>query len=788
MPDTSGVIVMSFHGYNLLSRRLSAQAWSIGGGSRGCHQRWISHTSSALTDAINEGAPPNKLHSDLHSALQMVDEIYDTNTAAEDINDRGKEGRQTYTKEMDKAISLLKTNIKKEHRQSRYLKPSRARARTRMRPIRGSYTFQINAQKVKHTLVPYNQRGFHKNDHKPPEIAHGLTRVLYQPLSLQKLRDNRSGMYNFDPAVENINPNFLEKKSEEGVNASSRETELTKPIFITPHRDESLLKVANEHKKKYISSSSSMTSILSQLHYLLSNFRKLNIIDSSISRNFPQKNCNYSESAYFPSTVILRKKKNGIRSIDSDRSLDREMVLSVLGHYLEDFLTKKSPNSLRAENYHYSSIDEFIVRSQLDAYDPNLPGTGVFDLKTRAVSAIRYDLSHVENNNNRTGYEIDRVYGEFESLEREYFELIRSALLKYSLQARIGKMDGIFVAYHNISKMFGFQYLPLDELDYIIHSSCNGKFDSLLEQKNEIMKGIYGEEDYILHYSRNDKEIASSVANREFKMSMNLFGNVLKHVEKLLNSNNTSWEQCKIMLKTEVVEKQLKNGRFFNEPVLNIIALPLSSGYEDKSLLVKEASNEQLTEELTNLRLYNENLLEERLDLLVGFKVNVRHFYHHHPSTMNLPTFASKKKDILDPDAREYISDIMKRDWYKDIRSTQTPNFFHESDVSTWEVNSTFTDIIDKQELRSLYLKYLDVKLKALKNQVITRQEPDTSRKDEIVNRIKKLQTRKKYSSSTSHRKSSNFGPSRLQTKLRAYSKKGAIRRKLLESSAKLHA
>ncbi|CAI4052943.1 hypothetical protein SUVZ_15G1670 [Saccharomyces uvarum] len=775
---------MSFCGYNLLSRRLSVQTWSIGGGSRGCHQRWISNTSAAFTDAINEGPPPNKLHSDLHSALQMVDEIYDTNTAAEDINDKGKEGRQKYTQEMDKAINLLKTNIKKEHRQSKYLKPTRARARARTRPVRGSYTFQINAQKVRHTLVPYNQQG----SHKPPEIAHGLSRVLYQPLSLQKLRDNRSGMYNFDPAVENINPNFLEKKSEEGINVSSPGSEQTKPIFITPHRDESLLKVANEHKKKYISSSSSMTSILSQLHYLLSNFRRLNIIDSSISRNFPQKNCNYSESAYFPSTVILRKKKNGVCSIDSDRSLDREMVLSVLGHYLEDFLTKKSPNSSQAENYHYSSIDEFIVRSQLDAYDPNLPGTGVFDLKTRAVSAIRYDLSHVENNNNQTGYEIDRVYGEFESLEREYFELIRSALLKYSLQARIGKMDGIFVAYHNISKMFGFQYLPLDELDYIIHSSFNDRFDSLLEQKNEIMKGIYGEEEYILRYSRNDKEIASSVANREFKMSMNLFGNVLKHVEKLLNSNNTSWEKCKIMLKTEVEEKQLKNGRFFNEPVLNIIALPLSSGYEDKSLLVKEASNEQLTKELTNLRLYNENLLEERLDLLVGFKVNVRHFYHHHPSTMNLPTFASKKKDILDPDAREYISDIMKRDWYKDIRSTQTPNFFHASDVSTWEVSSTFTDIIDKQELRSLYLKYLDVKLNALKNQVITRQEPDTSRKDEIVNRIKNLQTRKKHSSNTSHKKSLNFGPSRLQTKLRAYAKKGAIRRNFLESSAKLHA
>lgn len=56
-----------------------------------------------------------------------------------------------------------------------------------------------------------------------------------------------------------------------------------------------------------------------------------------------------------------------------------------------------------------------------------------------------------------------------------YYDLVRSGMLKYrcvalrtgnvadhpSLQARIGNMDGIFVAYHNTRRMFGFQYLPL---------------------------------------------------------------------------------------------------------------------------------------------------------------------------------------------------------------------------------------------------------------------------------------------------------------------------------------
>ena len=47
--------------------------------------------------------------------------------------------------------------------------------------------------------------------------------------------------------------------------------------------------------------------------------------------------------------------------------------------------------------------------------------------------------------------------------------MIRSAFLKYSLQVRIGKMDGIFVAYHNTKRIFGFQYISVDEMDVALH-------------------------------------------------------------------------------------------------------------------------------------------------------------------------------------------------------------------------------------------------------------------------------------------------------------------------------
>jgi hypothetical protein len=47
--------------------------------------------------------------------------------------------------------------------------------------------------------------------------------------------------------------------------------------------------------------------------------------------------------------------------------------------------------------------------------------------------------------------------------------MTRATLLKYSLQVRMGRMDGIFLAFHNIERIFGFQYLSLPDLDRVLH-------------------------------------------------------------------------------------------------------------------------------------------------------------------------------------------------------------------------------------------------------------------------------------------------------------------------------
>lgn len=149
-------------------------------------------------------------------------------------------------------------------------------------------------------------------------------------------------------------------------------------------------------------------------------------------------------------------------------------------------------------------VGDYVMRSQLDCYDPRLPGTGIFDIKTRAAMPIRHDIMNWEVNQysleaimfvlsfcitqENSGYQINKLQGQLESFEREYYDLIRSAFLKYrcgpcvymnvanpellgfsssfsSFQARIGNMDGVLVAYHNTARIFGFQYIPLEEMD-----------------------------------------------------------------------------------------------------------------------------------------------------------------------------------------------------------------------------------------------------------------------------------------------------------------------------------
>lgn len=301
-----------------------------------------------------------------------------------------------------------------------------------------------------------------------PMLAYGLDRVLFNP-GVYRLQDPRTGVYNFDPYLEKIMP-----VEEFDFDALSE--------YKTSSKDEDLLAITRKLGVKYTGSTSSMSSVLQHFHFLLSAHRKLN--HSMLSRNFPDSTDKFSKITAGPDAVFLRY-KDSVYAIDADKTYDTPNVMSWLGHSLEKLLTterteferyrRSNPEQTPTEGdsarcFHYSKQGSILMRSQLDAQDPRLPGAGIFDLKTRAVVSIR--MNHKEYQEG-LGYQLRYAQGEWESFEREFYDMTRATMLKYSLQARMGRMDGIFIAYHNIERIFGFQYLSLSDMDQVLHGQTD---------------------------------------------------------------------------------------------------------------------------------------------------------------------------------------------------------------------------------------------------------------------------------------------------------------------------
>lgn len=318
-----------------------------------------------------------------------------------------------------------------------------------------------------------------------PRLSYGLDRVLFNP-GVYRLQDPRSRIYNFDPYLEKIMP-----VNEFDFDALSE--------YKTSSKDQDLLNLTKRLGTKFTGSTSSMSSVLQHFHYLLSNLRELN--HDMLSRGFPEPSKRFSKITLGPDAVFLRY-KDGSYAIDADKTYDSPNIMSWLGHSLEKLLTtdrnefeqfrRSSPDRAPSEDnssrcYHYSKQGNLLMRSQLDAQDPRLPGTGVFDLKTRAVVSIRMNHKEYEAG---SGYQLRYAQGEWESFEREFYDMTRATMLKYSLQVRMGRMDGIFLAYHNIERIFGFQYLSLADMDRVLHGQDD---TSLGDQEFRLSLGLLDE-------------------------------------------------------------------------------------------------------------------------------------------------------------------------------------------------------------------------------------------------------------------------------------------------------
>ncbi|KAF7552137.1 hypothetical protein G7046_g7513 [Stylonectria norvegica] len=322
-----------------------------------------------------------------------------------------------------------------------------------------------------------------------PKLAYDLDRVLFNP-GVYQLQDPRSRVYNFDPYLASIMP--VEEFDYDALKA-----------YVTSSEDQRLKKMSVKHAMKYCGSTSSMTAMLSHFHFLLSGWRPLSY--KSLSRSFYSEHENFTAMTRGPAAAFARLGDDGVYAIDADKQFDTANVLSSLGKSMEKLLTLPTEEFEKyrrtrshqlsdeekngEEAFHYTTFGDFMLRSQLDAHDPRLPGTGMFDLKTRAVVSIRMDVGAIEKG---VGYEIRDRFGTWQSFEREYYDMIRSAFLKYSLQVRMGRMDGIFVAFHNTRRIFGFQYISLDEMDEALHGTNDRRvgddeFKSSLCLLNEVL-------------------------------------------------------------------------------------------------------------------------------------------------------------------------------------------------------------------------------------------------------------------------------------------------------------
>jgi hypothetical protein len=111
-------------------------------------------------------------------------------------------------------------------------------------------------------------------------------------------------------------------------------------------------------------------------------------------------------------------------------------------------------------------------------------------------------------------YEIVKYKGKHSSYEREFYDLIRGGFLKYIMQCKIGRMQGALVAYHNTQKVFGFQYIGLEEMEKRVFG-CSEYSNVVFKSGLSMMEKIF---DYVLEDQDQIHSASSSGQNKIFKI------------------------------------------------------------------------------------------------------------------------------------------------------------------------------------------------------------------------------------------------------------------------------
>ncbi|KAM9980311.1 hypothetical protein ACTFIZ_006554 [Dictyostelium cf. discoideum] len=297
-----------------------------------------------------------------------------------------------------------------------------------------------------------------------PTLKHGLD-ITVKERGLYVVNDS-SGKPSFSPFL-----SYIHNFDELAISTN----------YMIPSEDKRLLDVTKEHKAKFLSSTSSITSILTNLYLALTSGKPPSSSPFSqpiLQRLFPNTIA-FIPSVIKPVSVHLTPLEGDIWAIDtnSGNAEKSNQVLMNLGHSMEKMLTldeeEFNQKLLKSnvgdksyefpDSYIFSKFGSLMYRSQIDCKSDHLPeGRNTFDLKTRSTSAIR---NNVSISHNYVSQKITRLSSDLNSFESEYFDLTKSGAIKYALQAKIGHMAGIFICYHNTKKIFGSEYLDLEELE-----------------------------------------------------------------------------------------------------------------------------------------------------------------------------------------------------------------------------------------------------------------------------------------------------------------------------------
>jgi len=214
--------------------------------------------------------------------------------------------------------------------------------------------------------------------------------------------------------------------------------------FVTSSCDSTLLRLAKQSGVKITCSTSSSTSFLSHLYFMVSRFKELNVKPLI---NFSDDLATFTARVRRPVVTILRKRPeyNDIWAIDSHpgkRPPSNQILINV-GFIVErklttsptEFNSKYIKNESRSQfkyehdAYRFTRFQNMLVRAQLDCIHEGINGNSkIFDLKTRATKSIRYNVEEYEKHK---GYKIHRLLGKHNSFEKEIYDMARSAFLKY---------------------------------------------------------------------------------------------------------------------------------------------------------------------------------------------------------------------------------------------------------------------------------------------------------------------------------------------------------------------